>query len=35
MKSARNIYKDDVDFASLALKSPEFAKWQAQPTTPR
>lgn len=29
MKSARNIYRDDVDFASLALQSPDFAKWYA------
>ncbi|KAJ9194279.1 hypothetical protein DTO164E3_7385 [Paecilomyces variotii] len=26
MKSARNIYKDEVDFAALALQSPDFAK---------
>ena len=26
MKSARNIYKDDVDFTTLALQSPDFAK---------
>ncbi|KAH8423726.1 uncharacterized protein LDX57_001482 [Aspergillus melleus] len=26
MRSARNIYKDDVDFATLALQSPDFAK---------
>ncbi|KAJ9295376.1 hypothetical protein DTO271G3_6199 [Paecilomyces variotii] len=26
MKTARNIYKDEVDFAALALQSPDFAK---------
>ncbi|PLB42700.1 DUF890 domain protein [Aspergillus candidus] len=26
MRAARNIYRDDVDFAELALQSPEFAK---------
>ncbi|KAI9037421.1 DUF890 domain protein [Aspergillus affinis] len=27
MRSARNIYKDDVDFTTLALQSPDFAKF--------
>ncbi|PLB46137.1 DUF890 domain protein [Aspergillus steynii IBT 23096] len=27
MRSARNIYKDDVDFTTLALQSPDFAKY--------
>ena len=27
MRSARNIYRDDVDFAALALQFPDFAKW--------
>ncbi|GFG03467.1 putative methyltransferase-like protein C27D7.08c [Aspergillus lentulus] len=27
MRAARNIYKDDVDFTSLALQSPAFAKY--------
>lgn len=26
MQSARNLYKNDVDFAALALQSPDFAK---------
>jgi 23S rRNA (adenine1618-N6)-methyltransferase len=27
MRAARNIYKDDVDFTTLALQSPAFAKY--------
>lgn len=26
MKTARNIYKNDVDFTALALQEPEFAQ---------
>lgn len=33
MGAARNIYKDGVDFASLALQSPDFAKLSVQPDT--
>ncbi|KAL2002202.1 hypothetical protein VTN02DRAFT_425 [Thermoascus thermophilus] len=30
MKSARNIYKEEVDFTALALQSPDFAKYVKQ-----
>jgi len=33
MGAARDIYKDGVDFASLALQSPDFAKLFVQPET--